>query len=291
VSPDVILAEQDWTHRQRLHRDRVRPWVEPRQHRRTVGVKHPTDDFLFEYYPYSVSKLLSWHPGHGVVLAGDAAAFLTHPAYVRTPQGVTTTASWLGPKRGRLDLAISILAGAQGREPMTGCFALHEWAMVYGLHQDEVRHHDYPLRVSPDVVRHTVDAVGLRCTHIDAFRFFTAEAAPLNSITPTRATQSAMDQPGCLHANMDLYKYAMWFSPLVGSDLIADCFELAREARTLDMRASPYDVAVFGTEPIRVETPEGRREYVTHQRRVVDRAGDLRARLLAGLSALSEHGE
>jgi hypothetical protein len=100
-----------------------------------------------------------------------------------------------------------------------------------------------------------------------------------------------MDQPGCLHANMDLYKYAMWFSPLVGSDLIADCFELAREARTLDMRASPYDVAVFGTEPIRVETPEGRREYVTHQRRVVDRAGDLRARLLAGLSALSEHGE
>lgn len=43
--------------------------------------------------------------------------------------------------------------------------------------------------------------------------------------------------------NMDLYKWAYKLSPLVPSELVADCFALAREIRTLDMRASPYDLA------------------------------------------------
>ena len=63
---------------------------------------------------------------------------------------------------------------------------------------------------------------------------------------PTRATQPDLEQPGCLHAAMDLYKYAMWFQQFVGSDLVADCFEVARKARELDMRAAPYDLADLG---------------------------------------------
>ena len=133
----------------------------------------------------------------------------------------------------------------------------------------------------------TVHDVGLRCTHIDAYRFFTPAALPLNPIEPTRATQPDLDQPGCLHANMDLYKYAMWFSPYVGSDLIADCFELARSARTLDMQASPYDVSQFDLEPIRVETSEGRLAYASRQREVMDAARPLRQRLLESLRDLS----
>lgn len=60
---------------------------------------------------------------------------------------------------------------------------------------------------------------------------------------------------------MDLYKYAMWFSPFIASELVADCFALARQARELDMRAAPYDLVELGYEPIHIETPEGRREY------------------------------
>ena len=99
----------------------------------------------------------------------------------------------------------------------------------------------------------------------------------------TRSDQSGWEQPGCLHANMDLYKYAFWFSPLVPSDLIADCFENAARARELDMRASPYDMTPFGHEPIRVETPAGRREYAVEQLALMDVSVPLRHRLLCAL--------
>lgn len=82
---------------------------------------------------------------------------------------------------------------------------------------------------------------------------------------------------------MGLYKWAYKLSPLVPSELVADCFALAREIRTLDMRASPYDLADLGYPPVRVETPEGRAEYAVAQRGFAERAGTLRARLLAKL--------
>ncbi len=95
-----------------------------------------------------------------------------------------------------------------------------------------------------------------------------------------------MEQPGCLHASMDLYKYAFWFSPFISSELVMDCFENAARARELDMRASPYDMTAFGLEPIRVETPEGRREYAAQQRRLMAATAPLRTRLAAALSEL-----
>ena len=286
---DTPLEESDWRERRARHEERVRPWVEPRQERRKNGGKHPTDDFLFEYYPYSVGKLLAWHPGHGITLAGNAAEYLAFPQYSRTEQGVTTSTEWLrstADRMSRLGLTIRLLEGMSSRSANTGCFGLHEWAMVYGLEQEEIRHSAFPLRLTPDEITETVHDVGLRCTHIDAYRFFTPEAMQLNPIEPTRASQPDLDQPGCLHANMGLYKYAMWFSPYVGSDLVADCFELARAARTLDMQASPYDVSQFELEPVRVETAEGRLEYASRQREIMQAAEPLRARLLAHLLSL-----
>ena len=41
---------------------------------------------------------------------------------------------------------------------------------------------------------------------------------------------------------------------------------LAREARLIDMRASPYDLRDYGLDPIRIESREGREEYVKRQR-------------------------
>ena len=41
---------------------------------------------------------------------------------------------------------------------------------------------------------------------------------------------------------MDLYKWAYKLGPLVESELVMDCLELAADARELDMRASPYDL-------------------------------------------------
>src|SRR5581483_1197236 len=125
-----------------------------------------------------------------------------------------------------------------------------------------------------------VDATPVRCSHFDAYRFFTPAARPLNRLHPTRETRPDNEQPGCLHANMDLYKWAYKLSPLVPSELVVDCFELARDIRELDMRASPYDLAALGYHPVRVETPEGRAEYAAAQRAFAERAAPLRARLL-----------
>ena len=79
---------------------------------------------------------------------------------------------------------------------------------------------------------------------------------------------------------MDLYKWCYKLDPLVGSDLMLDCLQLAAEARELDMRASPYDLTDFGFEPIAVEEPAGRAEYVRRQSVVAERAAPLRAALL-----------
>jgi hypothetical protein len=282
----VSLDEADWRLRAQQHRDRVTAWVGDRRERRSSGRTHPVDDFLFDYYPYSVGRLESWHPGHGVELRGDVHEYAGHPDYVRTERGVTTDGSRLVRHRQRLDLVIRLLAATASREPQLGCFGMHEWAMVYGQQPDEVRHSAYPLRLRPQEIAAAVDEIGLRCTHIDAYRFFTPAAVPLNAQEPTRATQHEWEQPGCLHANMDLYKYAMWFQPFIGSDLVADCFALARQARELDMRAAPYDLVPLGYAPIRVETPEGRAEYARQQRDLAATAASLRERLLATVSEL-----
>ena len=82
-------------------------------------------------------------------------------------------------------------------------------------------------------------------------------------------------------ANMDLYKWAFKLAPFAPGELIADCFELARDIREIDMRASPYDLQKLGFAPIAIESPEGRAEYETHQRLFATRGEPLRARLLA----------
>ena len=286
------MRQEEWQARARAHAERAQPWVDDRLVRRAHDRKHAINDFLFEYYPYSPSKLATWHPGHGVVLEGpDAKAYLQYSGYIATPDGVTTDASALRKHRARLDLALRILTGTMSRPAGTGCFGLHEWAMVYGQDQEQVRHAYLPLRVSPAEVTATVDSVGLRCTHIDAYRFFTPEAMPLNPIEPTRETQPELEQPGCLHAGMDVYKYAFWFSPFVGSDLIMDCFENAVRIRQLDMRASPYDMEPFGLAPMRVETPEGRREYADAQRELMEHTNPLREQLAQALLLLAQCDE
>jgi hypothetical protein len=63
---------------------------------------------------------------------------------------------------------------------------------------------------------------------------------------------------------------------MICSDLVADCFELARDIRVLDMRAAPYDLADLGFEPIRVETAAGKQEYAAAQRAFAERGAPLR---------------
>jgi hypothetical protein len=185
-----------------------------------------------------------------------------------------------------VDFVVALLSATASRPAHLGCFGMHEWAMVYGLAEGEQRHEDWPLRLGTRGTDAVVESQPVRCSHFDAFRFFTDAARPLNALQPSRSAQVALEQPGCLHATMDLYKWAYKLVPLVGSDVVARCFELAREVRLLDMQASPYDLAALGVEPVRVETPEGRAEYARRQRGFAERGQALRGDLLGRLRAV-----
>jgi hypothetical protein len=243
--------------------------------RRREGSKHPVADFLFTYYGNRPGRLRQWHPGAGVVLM-DAQPI--DPGYVAVPGGARLDhLALLRRQRDTMARIRELLAATASRPARFGCFGLHEWAMVYHQPVEEIRHRAWPLRTDPAPV---VEAAPLRCTHFDAFRFFTPPARPRNEVTLSRANQVTFEQPGCLHANMDLYRWAYTLSPLVASELVADCFELARDIRTVDMRASPYDLSALGFEPVRVETAGGRAEYTRLQREFADRAAPLRTRLI-----------
>jgi len=275
------LSEPCWQALRAAHRERVRRWVAPHRERRSRGEQHPVHDFLFDYYHHTPGQLERWHPGLGRALAGAGAdEYLALSGYHRLPEGVTADPAWLKPERREAVRWIgSLLRGIEARPPAFGCFGLHEWAMVYRA--PEVRHAAWPLRYDGERLARIVESLPIRCSHFDAFRFFTEAARPLNRLQPTRATSARLEQHGCLHANMDLYKWAFKLAPFTPSEWIADAFALALEIREIDMRASPYDLRALGFEPIPVETAEGRAGYEAHQRRFSERGRGLRQRLIA----------
>jgi len=288
--PTVVrtsLDEHEWHVRRDAHVSRLRPYVDPALARRSRGERHPVEDFLFDYYPLRPSHLLRWHPGAGVRLTGESTRpMLAWSGYETVAEGVAVDAEAVRAKLGPRFAAIqTLLRNTAGRQAQFGCFGMHEWAMVYGQQQSELRHESWPLRLSPADTAAVLDELGVRCSHFDAFRFFTPAARPLNAVQPTRETQSRLEQPGCLHATMDLYKWAYQLLPLVPSELVGDAFVLARDVRALDMRASPYDLSALGYAPVRVETAEGRAEYVSAQRRFSERAAPIRARLVNACTA------
>jgi hypothetical protein len=283
-----LLEPDEWRARSDAHADRVLAWTRDRTERAARGRSHPVEDFLFTYYPTRPGRLARWHPGLGIGLLG-AEPDLLGSAYrtvaVEGGAALTVDPAAFAGRRDGLAWVEGLVRRTAERPARLGCFGLHEWAMVYGLEPQEIRHETWPLRLDPQDIRAVVDEQGLRCTHYDAFRFFTPDSVPLNELAPTRATQPDLDQPGCLHATMDLYKWADKYVELVGSDLVADAFALARDARRLDMEAAPYDLSALGYEPVRVETADGRAEYVRRQRLVAEAGAVLRTRLASSLAA------
>jgi hypothetical protein len=277
-----ILDEADWTARRAAHEHRVDQWLAPHLARRRGRVDHPVEDFLFTYYSHRPGALRRWHPGFGTALTG-ASEHGSLPGYevVATGEGpvlARVAEAYLAGRVPRIRQVRDLLAATASRPPQLGCFGMHEWAMVYG--QQEVRHAAWPLRLGRDGTDRVVERHRISCSHFDAFRFFTPAARPLNALRPGPADRAAFEQPGCLHAGMDLYKHAFRLSPLVGSELVADCFELARDIRVLDMRASPYDLTGLGYAPLAVETTAGKQEYVEAQRGFAARGAPLRRRLV-----------
>ena len=208
------------------------------------------------------------------------------------PPGSTAVAfdreAFLSERREAVLFARIILAGTAARPAQFGCFGLHEWAMVYRQEKFELRH-EYlscgsAARARTRWLRITGSAAPISTrsgsTHLTL--------CPLNELSPSRENQRTMEQPGCLHANMDLYKWAYKLSPALPSELVMDCFELSWRVRAMDMQASPYDLTGWGYPAIPIETPAGKAAYVEQQRAFSAEAQALRGRMMSALAPLFE---
>jgi hypothetical protein len=293
-TPFTLLSGPVWRAREAAHRARAERHTRPARSRRDRGEPHPIADFLFDYYPYSFSFLETWHPGIGTGLEWEAA----------NPPQSPFTARWYAQSGGflfadsarleekekqRFSWILELLSATRGRAPNFACHGLHEWAMVY--RGREIRHEQtLRLRLPQTMIDELVETRTICCSHHDAFRFFAAEARPFNRLQPDLESRVILEQPGCVHANMDLYKWAAKTMPWTGSDLLLDCFELAAELRDLDMRASPYDLKEWGYEAVCIETIDGRRAYEREQKHLADKAAVLRDLLIASIRRTLESG-
>ena len=290
-----LFPPQRWHELAAAHAERADTLTAAHRSRRAAGERHAIEDFLYTYYSTRPAILRRWHPGADVGLEPGPDAPAPQTAwrwYATDSDGLV----WLDvdrflTHRGEAVRFIRrLLSATASRQAFVGCFGLHEWAMVYRRSPDEVRHTSWPLRLGREGTDDVVETHRIRCSHFDAFRFFTPDAAPRTALQPQRSTQVDLEQPGCLHAAMDCHKWAMKLGPAVPGDLALDCFELARDVRLLDMRASPYDLSSYGWPAVKVETPQGKAEYVARQRSFAERAAALRVRLVAVCEAMLSRG-
>lgn len=304
--PMQILPAQQWQVLERAHQERSGRYALPFAQRRERGEKHPVEDFLFTYYTLKPGQFMRWHPGADVILldaasradwkfyrpatetellaggldAGEAARLASEGTAMTVDLDAFAT-----QRASAVDFTRIILGKTAAQPGFFGCFGLHEWAMAYKSVENNIRHDYLDLRLGADGTDAVVESHNIRCTHFDAFRFFMPQARPFNELQPTRQTQRDMEQPACLHANMDVYKWAYKLLPLISSELLMDCFDLAWEIRELDMKAAPYDLQSWGYEPVKIETAEGKLAYTRTQRAFAARSVQLRQRLLAQLDA------
>ncbi|MGN0099327.1 MAG: hypothetical protein ACI39C_00160 [Dietzia sp.] len=288
VSPSgaMVLPEELWRQREARHHARVDRLTADHLERRRRGEPHPVVDFLFTYYRTSVASVRRWHPGPGVLLENAHRGERLRWRHYRHEtvagrEGLVVDADSVWRRcGGRVSRARDVVAATAGRRGATGCFGLHEWAMLYRSGREGVRHGQVPLRLGHERIDEVVRRSRLRCTHFDAFRFFTDEAVPLNDERLTRDSRVRTEQPACLHAGMDLYAHTAALEAGAPGELLLDALGAAFDAREVDMRSSPYDLSAWGLSPIPVETAEGRAQFVAFQKQWLARTQILRTRFL-----------
>lgn len=280
--------------------------------------QNPIYNFIADYYGFKGSKgvkrLLRWSPGpNTTMLNGVQESDLAETLPLRgmvTYEASSSSATNGGtatydPKALQNVAAIpfircqQVLRQTLSAEPILFCYGLHEWAMQYSTGTDSsdndddddddtpddgVVHHyqpHLPRRVSPSVIRKTVERQGVHCTHTQAMQYFTPDALKLN-VYPKfqRTNQLQWEQPACVHAQMDLLQYACRLQPFCDADLFREILSIVLEARKLDVAASPYDASSYGLAPVPVETAEGRSLYRKRQAELMEQAQPLRQLLL-----------
>ena len=106
-------------------------------------------------------------------------------------------------------------AATASRPPSYGCFGLHEWAMVYRLAADAGAPRAAAAAARQRRHRRGRRGAPLRCTHVDAYRFFTPRRRRATRSRPTRDEPAARSSsPAACTPGMDLYRWAAAVRPV-----------------------------------------------------------------------------
>jgi hypothetical protein len=283
--------------------------------------KHPVYNFLIEYYGLKgvkgTKRLARWSPTPdlhftgGVLLENaseqDLGGILHFRGAFLRDDGILYSPSLFfgkGDSERTMEAARAatpflwyraILQQTIQAEPILHCHGLHEWAMQYqpagASKPPSAKYQSHlSLRVDQDTINGAVERKGIHCTHVDALRFFAPPAAPLNhhGASLQRTDQLRLEQPACVHAQMDLLKIALRLQPFLGAELLQAVLDVALVARRLDVAASPYDVVRYGIHSLPVETAGGRSQYRKEQTALMKRAEPVRHELLRAYESFLE---
>ena len=281
------LSPNEWQQQKANHEEQISNLIDDYLERRSHQQKDPIMDFLFEYYAFRPSHLKRWSPGLGTLLLNSSPQDWPFDEMASTDGNCFLDIDHFDQDRiSSIKWILNVLEQSVQRKPSFGCFGMHEWAMVYKANR--LRHDYLSLRMEKEELAEFVESRPLTCTHFDAFRFFTEEAKPQNKFPLDRDNFAEMEQPGCLHTNMDLYKWGFKMYPWISSNTIRKAFQLAVDTRLMDMKASPYDLRERGLEPIKIETDAGRKEYMQKQMTIYERSQPIRQKLITEYQQLLE---
>lgn len=296
-----VLPAEEWIPRWHQHVQESELRTTAHVERRKRGEKHPLEDFLWDYYPLRPGRFRTWYPGiddDGVVaLERPASSFSeAHSYWTQIAQSrwfITSNddsycyldvEAFSQARAHGIEFFRALLHKLQNTAPTFGCLGWHEWAMAYRI--DELRH-PLPLRLGTEKTNLLVEQAHIRCTHFDAYQFFSPAAMDLNTVRPTYETVIEFEQPGCVHVSMDLLRTCVQLGPLIPGELLIQCYDLALRARTIDMAASPYDCSSLGVEAIKIETAEGKARYIREQQKLTELARPIRGKILGILDKVA----
>ena len=274
-------SKKQWEEESEKHSRRFQTTVGDYLQNKREGGYHPVIDFLFMYFSFPSRTLAKWTPGLNSCLQDSLAKknLFQSPKYlIEGRDKYVSSLSFPTKRLGGIQWTLQLLKQTEKNPDVFNCYGLHEWAMVY--QSKDVRHQKIPFRLSQEKIDELVSQSTLQCTHRDALRFYPESALSFNLHHPTREQQADFEQSACLHANMDLYKWAYKLYPWIGTDLLMEAFDLALECRTVDMQASPYDLSHLNYEPIPIETKAGRALYVQRQTQIQEKAKPIRQKLI-----------
>ena len=276
-----MLTRSEWRSRADAHRRRVKDLLGGMFYDRKIHDKHPIYNFLFTYYRFRPHRTLERYSA-GLEFGLEKHCNSDDDGSLYLPSSkhfsVKNNCIEMDPVKSLNEKSVTrirnlhtLLALVQRRPPTFSCFGVHEFAMLHSGARHSHFQKNLKLRMTQREIDDVVERAPIRCSHFDATRHFPESALKSCGIKTGPTLRVKNEQAGCIHTNLDLFKFSLRLWPFASSELVADALELAIRARELDMRASPYDLSSisdftelgrdFDLTPVLIETESGRAEF------------------------------